>query len=107
MARVAGLFLFLAGWGLRRWALRELARVGIKTRVQLAVAAVPEEYTAEGPYRWLRHPCYLGSYMVFAGVGMMAFGMWAGAALYLPSCPHYYRRSLLEEERRAIQEIAR
>jgi protein-S-isoprenylcysteine O-methyltransferase Ste14 len=105
MVRLAGLVLVLAGWSLRRWSLRELAHVGIASPLQLAIPAVPREYTTRGPYRLLRHPCYLGSYLILAGLGLLAFGTWAGAALYLPAWPHYYRRILMEEERRAVTEF--
>jgi protein-S-isoprenylcysteine O-methyltransferase Ste14 len=107
MIRIMGLALFLAGWALRRWALRELAKVGISSLLQLAIPAVPQRYTTSGPYRFLRHPCYLGSYLILAGVGLMVFGSLAGAALFVPAWPHYYQRILLEEERRSIEEFHR
>jgi len=107
MIRLLGLVVFLAGVGLRCWALRELGRVGISTLLQLAIPAVPREYTSRGPYRFMRHPCYLGSYLILAGLGIAIFGVWAGAALCLPAMPHYNQRKLLEEERRAVQEYHR
>ena len=105
MIRLVGLSVFLVGLGLRRWALRELRKAGIVTLLQLAVPAVPRFYTSRGPYRFLRHPCYLGSYLVLAGLGLAIFGAWAGAALCLPAMPHYNQRKLQEEERRAVQEF--
>jgi len=103
--RLVGLAVFLVGIGMRRWALRELEQVGISTLLQLAIPAVPREYTTRGPYRFLRHPCYLGSCLILAGLGLAIFGAWAGAALCLPAMPHYNQRKLLEEERRAVQEF--
>jgi protein-S-isoprenylcysteine O-methyltransferase Ste14 len=105
MIRLAGLACFLFGLGLRRWALRELRQAGIETLIQLAIPAVPRQYTTAGPYRWLRHPCYIGSYLILAGLGLAAFGVWAGAMLWLPAVPHYNQRKILEEERRAVQEF--
>jgi protein-S-isoprenylcysteine O-methyltransferase Ste14 len=107
VVRLVGGALFLAGWGLRRWALRELAKVGISSVLQLAITAVPIRYTTAGPYRVFRHPCYFGTYLILAGWGLMAFGTWGGAALFLPAWPHYYRRILLEEERRRAEEFHR
>ena len=105
MVRLVGLGLFLAGLLLRRWALSELWKVGVSTILQLAVVAVPREYTKAGPYRFLRHPCYTGSYFILAGLGLLVFGAWAGAALFLPAVPHYDQRRLLEEERRRVAEF--
>ena len=105
MVRLVGLVVFLAGWGLRRLALHELAKVGIGSPIQLAVTCVPQVYATSGPYRLMRHPCYFGSYLILAGWGLMAFGTWAGAALFLPAWPHYYWRGLLEEERRRAREF--
>jgi protein-S-isoprenylcysteine O-methyltransferase Ste14 len=59
-----------------------------------------------GPYRWVRHPAYLGDLLISAGIGL-ALGSWLGAAvaLALTLIGHLPRIRVEEEElRRAFGE---
>ncbi len=99
--QLIGCAMILSGQGFRVMCMRELQKVGIKTWMQLAVAATPTRWTTAGPYRYLRHPAYWGSLWMFAGAGMAAFGDVAGLVLFVPALPHYNRRIVLEEVMRA------
>jgi protein-S-isoprenylcysteine O-methyltransferase Ste14 len=54
-----------------------------------------------GPYRWVRHPAYLGDVLISAGFGL-ALGSWIGAAaaLVLTLVGHLPRIRVEEEELR-------
>jgi methyltransferase len=72
----AGLALLIAGEGLRGWSMLELGgrwttRVVILPRAPLV---------AKGPYRWLRHPIYVGVTLMIVGFPL-AFGLWGTLAL--------------------------
>jgi len=65
---LAGLALFLAGEALRLWCMRVL---GVEWNARAAVH--PElRVVASGPYRWIRHPNYLGVLLEFLGLGLAA-----------------------------------
>lgn len=108
MTRLCATTLILSGFALRFWCWRELNKVGITTLMQLAIAAPPTRWTTAGPYGWpwvwpilMRHPAYIGSLMIVAGVGVLGFGEWSGCVIAFAAYPHYMRRILLEEVLRA------
>ena len=61
----AGLLVALAGWALRQWAKVELA-----DKFQYQIAA-PASLMSGGPYAWLVHPGYMGSYFHVTGATML------------------------------------
>jgi methyltransferase len=65
---VAGpaLGVFLAGLLLRRWAIRTLG-----PRWTVKVMTLPEPLVNAGPYRWLRHPNYLGVALEIAALPLV------------------------------------
>ncbi len=77
-----GIGLSAAGWGVRLAAMQALGRLfSYHLTVQPGHALV-----RAGPYRWIRHPAYLGFLLTLAGFGL-AFRSVAGLALpavYLP-----------------------
>ncbi len=67
--------LFIAGELLRGWAIASLG-ARYATRIVLLPTA---PLVAGGPYRFLRHPIYVGITMMLAGFPL-AFGLWGTAA---------------------------
>ena len=106
LVRLAGLWLVMAGLALRRWAINHLIAAGIDTMVLLATASWPRlGYTDSGPYRFLRHPAYVGSGLIFSGAGLLCWGEWAGAGLVFAAWPHYAQRIVLEDDMRRKREL--
>lgn len=71
-----GLALFIAGESLRGWSMLALG-ARWTTRVVVLPAA---PLVARGPYRFLRHPIYVGVSLFLAGF-CVAFGLWATLAV--------------------------
>lgn len=73
---VPGLALFVVGELLRGWSIGTLAE-----RYTVRVVVLPTvPLMGGGPYRFLRHPIYVGITLVLAGVPI-AFGLWGSALL--------------------------
>ena len=74
-----GLVAVAAGEALRAWAIASLGG-----RWTTRVVVLPEApLVVGGPYRWLRHPIYVGVTVMVAGF-LAAFGLWASLAVVLP-----------------------
>jgi protein-S-isoprenylcysteine O-methyltransferase Ste14 len=101
--RLIGLAIIVLGVGLRAWAQLTLRAHGIDTREKLAQTVTPTKWATTGPYRFGRHPLYLGHLLLVAGVGVVAFGA-AGCVLALAALPHYQHRAFQENAWRAICE---
>ena len=71
-----GLGVLWLGIGLRVWAVWSLGRY---FRREVTIEAGQTVHTS-GPYRWLRHPAYLGDLLIVFGFGL-AWGSWIGAAI--------------------------
>jgi protein-S-isoprenylcysteine O-methyltransferase Ste14 len=68
---VAGLVVMSAGVALRQWAVHLLGRF-----FTVDVRVHPDQTVVDiGPYRWVRHPSYLGLVLTFVGIGL-ALGNW-------------------------------
>jgi len=63
----AGAVLVVAGAAIRVWAVLTLGR-WFTTVVRVAE---DQEVVTDGPYRWVRHPSYLGLLLTLAGLGLM------------------------------------
>ena len=75
---VLGLGLLLAGVAVRSWAVWTLGRF-----FRREVTVEPGQHVVRsGPYRFVRHPAYAGSLLMYAGFGL-AIGSWLSAALLL------------------------
>ena len=101
---MTGCLLVATGLGLRIWALYELRKVGIGDMASLSVATIPVAYTHAGPYRLLRHPAYVGSFIMLAGLGMIGFGTFSGGAVVVGCLPHYSLRMAQEGSLREMVE---
>lgn len=95
-ARLVGLVLGLTGVGLRIWGARTLQRAGFHGNSWEFITFPPGGYTEEGPYRYGRHPMYLGSLLLCAGVGMLALG-WGGCVLAVAVVPTLRDRQVRED----------
>ena len=73
--RYAGVLLYLLGMEWVCWAFLTL---GKQHSAEVTIQKEHELITA-GPYRWLRHPMYLGLIVFPLGVGLV-FGSWIGVA---------------------------
>jgi protein-S-isoprenylcysteine O-methyltransferase Ste14 len=74
----AGVGLLWAGFAFRMWAVLSLGRF-----FQLTVVVQDDHRIVEGgPYRWVRHPGYLGAIVSLIGIGV-AEGDWASIAIML------------------------
>lgn len=95
--RFIGLGIFLAGliftfWA--RWALGAL--YGVSTG---SSAPLQEKHrlVQRGPYVFIRHPMYLGYWLVMFGV-LLTYRTWTPLALLVMTVPSFYRRARREEE---------
>ncbi len=94
ICRAVGLALVALGAWIRIAAIRELRSAGVSD-AQFFHLAPPGAYTHGGPYAWIDNPCYVGSLLMGAGVGMIFLG-WGGCILPLAAWPFYEDRIRLE-----------
>jgi len=98
---VPALALITCGAAIRIWAIRTLGRSFTAT-VQCHEG---QEVVTSGPFRWVRHPSYLGAYMSFLGSAMLLqapIALFGGAILL--AAAYAYRIRL--EERTLVAELA-
>jgi protein-S-isoprenylcysteine O-methyltransferase Ste14 len=89
-----GIALMLGGLAFRWYAIRTLGKFFTRT-----VATRPGQFVVEsGPYRWIRHPSYSGSLLMFLGMGL-AMTNWASLlAIMLGAGIGYAWRVHVEEQ---------
>jgi len=98
---LTGAALFVAAKGLKWWALLSLGRCWT-----FRVIVVPgAQLVSSGPYRWLRHPNYVGVMGELAGVALMTGALVSGVVGIVTFGVLVRRRVLIEE--RALREAAR
>ncbi|MFQ5944379.1 MAG: methyltransferase family protein [Anaerolineales bacterium] len=93
--RFAGLALFLAGWLLMlwaRWALGGMYGVSTASAVRLRSQ---HRLVRHGPFAFIRHPMYLGIWLVLLGLTLL-YRTWAPLVLLVIFLP-LYRRAQREE----------
>jgi protein-S-isoprenylcysteine O-methyltransferase Ste14 len=73
--------LFLAGLGLRGWAIQHLGHF-FTTNVTIHQQ---HQLIQTGPYRWLRHPAYTGLWLALLAAGLAMGDFLAWACLTVPS----------------------
>lgn len=84
LSLTVGATLSLAGWLLRVW---------VK-----GFPASPQTFAVRGPYRWVRHPYYLGTFLVFLGL-CVASRSWPALAVMLVGMVPIFLKIFAEEER--------
>ncbi len=90
---IMGLALSVGGLSIRYWSIRTLGQF-FTSMVQVRS---DQEVIDRGPYRWTRHPSYLGS-IVFAIGNSILFRSYAGLTVcFLAFFPAYIYRIWLEE----------
>jgi protein-S-isoprenylcysteine O-methyltransferase Ste14 len=87
---VAAGVLLVAGTAWSVWALRSLGR-------SLAILAQARAVVQRGPYRWVRHPLYLGEVVACLGLALKV-GTAPAAALWVALCAMQVYRARREEE---------
>jgi protein-S-isoprenylcysteine O-methyltransferase Ste14 len=100
--QIAGLAVFLVGWGLvlwSRWALG--AMYGVSTSFEAQLQA-QHRLIQRGPYAFVRHPMYLGYWLLFLGA-LLAYRTWAPLVLLTMCVPSFHRRARREETALAKQ----
>jgi len=89
-----GLFLIIFGFGFRYYSIRVLGRFFTsKVKIQ-----IDHELIETGPYRYLRHPSYLGAWLGIIGVAILlqsAYGVLACVLIFFPA--YVYRISCEEK----------
>ena len=89
-----GVFLALAGLLMRAWANRVLGEFYTRT---LKVAE-GQTIIREGPYRWIRHPGYLGMILMWAGASAATCNWIVIAIVLAVICAAYHYRIQNEEK---------
>ena len=89
----------LLGWGYLqyRWVGSYRTRIGGGGP---GIGVPPERIVAEGPYRYLRNPMYLGHLVFMAGLAV-TFRSWLAAALFAFHVVWFQRRVIEDETRLA------
>jgi protein-S-isoprenylcysteine O-methyltransferase len=88
-----GIFLMLAGIGLRVWANRTLGAFYTRT----LRTAQQQQLIRQGPYRIVRHPGYLGMILTWVGAALATANWLAIAVIVLVIIAAYYFRIGAEE----------
>ncbi|MBA3543737.1 MAG: isoprenylcysteine carboxylmethyltransferase family protein [Chthoniobacterales bacterium] len=90
---VAGLILLILGLTIRWIAIIHLGRF---FTVNVAIAQDHKLITT-GPYRYVRHPSYTGTLLIFLGFGLCMLNIYSLAALFLPIAAAFLWRMHVEE----------
>lgn len=91
---ITGLILFVLGLIIRWIAIIHLGRF---FTVNVAIAE-DHQLIATGPYRYVRHPSYTGTLLIFLGFGLCMLNIFSLAAVVLPIAAAFLWRMHVEEE---------
>ena len=91
---VIGLILFVLGLIVRWVAIIYLGRF---FTVNVAIAEDHQLITT-GPYRYVRHPSYTGTFLIFLGYGLCMLNIFSLAAVFLPVAAAFLWRMHVEEQ---------
>ncbi|GAB4577301.1 MAG: hypothetical protein Fur0022_00320 [Anaerolineales bacterium] len=94
--RLLGLVFFVGGWSLVLWARWALGGMyGVSTSFAAPLQA-QHRLIQHGPYAHIRHPMYLGYWLLLAGVTAM-YRTWTPLLLLAMCAVSFYRRARREE----------
>jgi len=91
---IIGLILFVVGLIIRWVAIIHLGRF---FTVNVAIAEDHQLITT-GPYRFVRHPSYTGTLLIFLGFGLCMLNVFSLAAVFLPVSTAFLWRMHVEEQ---------
>jgi protein-S-isoprenylcysteine O-methyltransferase Ste14 len=94
LVRVVGLFVFLSGFFLSTWAMVENRFFSSVVRIQTERG---HTVCDTGPYRWVRHPGYLGGLIGWVGIPIFLGSLW-GYFPVLIEMALYVIRTRLEDQ---------
>ncbi|HLG20340.1 MAG TPA: isoprenylcysteine carboxylmethyltransferase family protein [Bdellovibrionota bacterium] len=90
---LGGLVLMLVGMSWRLWSIASLG----SAFSSVAEIRPAQTIVTTGPYRYLRHPSYFGSIVMFVGIDVLLQSMWGGLATVAILIPAYLFRMRVEE----------
>ncbi|MCW3087521.1 MAG: isoprenylcysteine carboxylmethyltransferase family protein [Sediminibacterium sp.] len=91
---LVGAALLLGGIGIRIWAIRTLGKHFTAT----VTLTDDHQLVKDGPYRWVRHPSYLGAFMALVGCPVFLNAHWAILIAVAAMTIAYYLRIGVEEK---------
>lgn len=91
---IAGAVLLAAGIAVRVWAIQTLGKHFTAT----VTLTDGHRLVRSGPYRWVRHPSYLGAFMAITGAPIFLNAWWATLVAVISMTIAYYLRIGVEEE---------
>lgn len=100
VAAIVGLVVLISGLLLRAWSVRTLGRfftLHVKVAEQQPVIR-------SGPYRWVRHPSYLGGLMIYLGLAT-SLSAWVSLALGCVLFPRLFHRRIRLEEAALLETL--
>lgn len=90
---IIGIILIATGLALRFWAIRVLGKF-FKSSIRVSIE---QEIIQSGPYKIVRHPSYLGAYLVIIGITIL-LGSWSSMLIgFVLMGFAYYLRIKVEE----------
>lgn len=88
-----GFGLALAGIGFRVWSIRVLGKF-FTAKVEIQA---DHRVVREGPYRWIRHPSYLGAWIMYLGNALVMESAWGLLFAFFGFLFAYHYRTAVEE----------
>ncbi len=95
-----GTLILIIGTMFRRYSIRVLGKY-----FTAAVTVTTNQPVIEkGPYRWIRHPGYLGGFIMFLGIGL-CLGNWLSIAIFIFEIAIVYSKRIQAEEKALLETI--
>ena len=91
---IAGALLLVSGIAVRVWAIQTLGKHFTAT----VTLTNDHQLVRSGPYRWVRHPSYLGAFMAITGAPVFLNAWWAVLIAVISMSIAYYLRIGVEEK---------
>jgi protein-S-isoprenylcysteine O-methyltransferase Ste14 len=91
---LTGALLLIIGISIRVWAIQTLGKHFTAT----VTLTEGHQLVRSGPYRWVRHPSYLGAFMALIGCPLYLNSMWATVIAAVGMTVAYYIRIGVEEK---------